>query len=292
MLGYRIVPNQSHPKRRHKYRSFIASNSIVILLPCYFLLLLLISFLYSVFHALFANYDAFLLIDEYLIFFAFASNIPDTAPSILQMLGAVTRIVLNSLLLGSIVFKVLEIPNALVFSQTLYYDTSNDEKPLLVARCYSQSSLEIVDVTFEIFVRARRTRADGQPAVTNNQLTDISRWATALPNVPYAVRIPLLAQDVSKYASNGRLNTIQNHRFDRESLDNVSAKGHDYLVIIARGTIPRLDKNFTQTQWYQLDGRGCAIKYEDYPQVGTIPGSKPRKPGGKPKAWYGWENFE
>ncbi len=225
------------------------------------------------------------------------------------ILAGVIRMLLHAVLLGVVVFKLLVPQKLFVFRKRLFVRRNAKGDWELLIRLYNATAAELVDLTFEAFVRTP-TLADARPAdpsmpavqqtlkvvpfVSNARIAlDAKKdWPISIKHVPYSLPIALEPGDVCGSGTNVFLRRIQGHSITPMGMN--ADKGEAFLVVIARGRVPSLGSEFVDTHWFQLSGEEPAREYEfgDFHDIMVQPGSKPRQAGGRSEDWEGWKEFD
>lgn len=225
------------------------------------------------------------------------------------ILAGVIRMLLHAVLLGVVVFKLLVPQKLFVFRKRFFVRRNAKGEWELLIRLYNATAAELVDLSFEAFVRTP-TLADARPPdpstparhqslkvvpfVSNASVVlDAKKdWPISIKHVPYSLPVPLEPGDVCGSGPNVFLRRIQGHSITPMGM--TADKGEAFLVVIARGRVPSLGSEFIDTHWFQLSGEERARDYEfgDFHDVMVQPGSKPRQAGGRSKDWDGWNAFD
>ena len=228
----------------------------------------------------------------------------------IPILAGVIRMLLHAVLLGVVVFKLLVPQKLFVFRKRFFVRRNAKGEWELLIRLYNATAAELVDLSFEAFVRtptladarppdpsepARQQSLKVVPFVSNNSVELDARkkdWPISIKHVPYSLPIPLEPGDVCGSSSNEFLRRIQGHAITPMGM--TADKGEAFLVLIARGRVPSLGSEFVDTHWFQLSGEEHAREYEfgDFHDVMVQPGSKPRTAGGRSQDWEGWKEFD
>lgn len=225
------------------------------------------------------------------------------------ILAGVIRMLLHAVLLGIVVFKLLVPQKLFVFRKRFLVRRNAKGEWELLIRLYNATAAELVDLSFEAFVRTP-TLADARPAdsmtptpqqnlkvvpfVSNARIAlDAKKdWPISIKHVPYSLPIPLEPGDICGSGSNVILRRIQGHSITPMGM--TADKGEAFLVVIARGRVPSLGSEFIDTHWFQLSGKEDARDYElgDFHDIMVQPGSQPRRAGGRSEDWEGWKEFD
>jgi cation transport regulator ChaC len=223
------------------------------------------------------------------------------------VLAGICKLLLIVVLLGVVVFKLTVLPALFVHRKKLsiYFDDQKRfglEEPgwLMALRIYNPTQLEIVDIHFQAYLRV--PLGDDFNAHTPNQELEIIKprktWPIAIPFVPFSLCIPLRASDINRDNGTFTLKSIQGHSIEPENKAGVS-----FLVLIIRGKTPEVDSEIVETHWFQLSPapgwewlrhRLPELEYEfgKFREIAVTPGAKPKKAGGRPEDWRGWDEFE
>lgn len=224
------------------------------------------------------------------------------------VLAGIVRMLLHAVLLGVVVFKLLVPQKLFVFRKRLFVRPNGKGGWDLLVRLYNATDAELVDLSFEAFVRTP-TLADGRtpstalssqeqilkvvPFVSNSQVavSPAKRdWPISIKHVPYSLIIPLAPGDVCCSGSDMLLRGIQGRSITPMGRGN--EKGSSFLVVTVRGHMPSLGSEIVDTHWFQLSGEEREYEFGDFYDVLVQPGSVPRRAGGRSETWDGWEKFD
>jgi hypothetical protein len=235
---------------------------------------------------------------------------PHTA-FIVAALAGLCKLLLIVVLLGVIVFKLTVLPALFVHRKKLsiYFDHDNRfalKEPgwLMVARIYNSTQLEIIDINFAVYLRV--PQGNGPTAHTPNRQLEIvehrKSWPVAIPFVPFSVCIRLNESDVIPTKQGPELRSIQGHQLTADD-----SSGTSFLVLIIRAKTPEVDSEIVETHWFRLSktakpaaflhrlGKSCPepeYEFGKFREIEVEPGKKPKKAGGSPAGWDGWDFFE
>lgn len=245
----------------------------------------------------------------FMAFFFDAEGIVETRPTISYVLAAsagAIRTAAHAAVLGAVVVKLLVPQELFKFRDRLFIRRNNSGEWEAIVRLYNATKTEVLDVEFDAHLRtpvsedARSVGAvssEGLKIVpfVSNRTIEVSaakrRWPISLWPIPYSLPIPLHLDDVC-YASSGQRKL---RKFQGRAITPTcegSVRGESFLIVTARGRLPALANDLVQTSWFQLSGTGCQYEFGDFHDVFVHPGSEPRKPGGAPRSWRGWSEFE
>ncbi len=293
----RFFPH-AHPHNREIFRSHLANRSLVHLICEYVMLLLLISgagaatdlvlwnsssqfFTLPHFFDLGAAYFTYLLGGDAVL-----------APR--SGFWAFIKLILQTFLLGGLVFKLLLTRKAFTFRKlaSVYYDVK-ERGWILAFRLYNASRLQVREVAFTAYLRIPKIR-DGEQLIQNPNLAiskPKNKWHFALPFVPYTVRLQLSEDDVKCLSDGPRLNRIQETPLHPPEFD---ADGDSFLVLCVDAQCPQTGLSISESYWYRLTSAHGKRNFTWGRPVGiqTRPGREPRQTGGKIRRWQGWGQFE
>ncbi len=272
-----------HPIVTDHIRTFLTNHSLTKLLLFYGIIVLIISLLCGISFEIFDlnnNYDIINWV-EYAFLLLFNSspqqNISLTPPQrIISMGEAFFSVVLPTLLLGSIAFKVFINPNTIVFRKHLsVYYHDRKQRNVLGFRYYSASRLSFVDMTISIILNVRYSDSIGRGTPIGTSLVlKKAEYPILFTHVPHTIVLELDENDLD--ITNKKLISIKGHKL--ESCPSIQ--------ILIKGEIPTLGQSFTYFHTYLLPddiqwGRyqGIAV-YGDYSE------------GTQSHEWAGWSNFE
>lgn len=220
------------------------------------------------------------------------------------------RVVLQALLLGTIVFKLLVPQQLYTFRRRLLVRRDKNGCWQAVVRLYNSTRLEVVDLTFETFLRTpmmknldtlptgnRRNELETLAPFVKNTKIEIQEpkkeWPISITYIPYSLAIPLNDADVCYYRGKPVLRSLQGATVTPQGIDRY--RGQSFLTVILRGHIPSLATDLVETHWFQLSGgtqRQIECEFGTFHDVYVVPGSHPKRAGGKPHSWLGWKEFE
>jgi hypothetical protein len=196
---------------------------------------------------------------------------------ILRLLQAFLSVVLPSLFLGTIVFKLLVRPKIIVFQKkcSIFFNRKLN-KHVISIRFYPSTPLQLVDVRVKtIFSRLRPDKLGLNIPIKSHTVIRESSWPIASQHIPFTTYVHLEQTDVDSVGR--KLNSLQKKKF---------YQGGAELTVIIAGTIPQLGTEFVETYRYYLPddiqwGKPQPIAtYGDFPE------------GTRSEEWAGWSNFE
>lgn len=285
-----------HPVTRDRLRAFLAKYGLFALLVAFVLLVAATALVFSAVHygllTRQPDQSFFGLWFNYFLFLFAAAPDDFAAPTgtwaqAVYLVSAVARIVLPTLFLGAVVFKLLIASSLYVKRKKLSVHRRPDSgRWELTLRLYSSTPLTIVDVRFEVYLRVPDTRPAGPvvlpgelgaPIVRNKPLKIRQhkiKWPISLTHVPYSVFMELKDDDVVIDDSGQpvRLQSIQ-------GIDISHAK---HLVLIVHGWTPQLGVDFVETHWYTLP---VDVEFGRFKEIHVIYNGVPSK------KWKGWKEF-
>ena len=290
----RFLNPKVHPRARELFRSHLANRSFAALLFEYVCLLALLSVIGAGVEALLRSpADPSALIHQSLAHFAFLAG--GEAPASAQgALWGFLRLLLHTVLLGGLVFKLLLTRQVFVFRHkvSIFYD-AQQRAWMLAIRLYNASRLQVRDASFAAYLRVPFVR-DGEQLIRNPPLTIATpknKWHFALPFVPYTVKLRLEDTDVLCHPEGPQLVAIQGTQVRPENFDPA---GETFLVLCVEGRCPQTGQNISESFWARMTDahEKSRLSWGRPAGVQTTPGKKPRSTGSKPKSWKGWPEFE
>ncbi len=237
---------QEHPYTRDHFRFLLATTPLWLLLLWYVGINLLIAAALGSAYFLLQSSGEMAVWDWffYSLLQLFAAEPPPEMSfslndwqRIVFVVNAVFGLLLPTILLGSIVFRIFVQRDVIMFRNklALYYSEKRG-KYLLCARIYSTSHLDIVYPSMTFIFR------QGFAAGTTHKFIQEKHHALMTHHHPHIFNLKLEKDDIDLSGENPRLNSLNGHKITKDSK----------LTIIVRGEIPALKTNFMQIRTYNL----------------------------------------
>lgn len=241
-----------HPKNLDKFRTFIAKRSLIVLILYYILAVFFVSFCLGVLFFLVSGQSSIGLIQWVLYTFVnlFSSDLPYGNISIssqslpIFLVVKILSVILPTLFLGSIVFKIFIVPKILVFRKDcLIYYSKKRNCYVIAFRFYSATQLLIYGLNISAVARINKEshKSSNTGFISNESLSlDKSFFATMSSHLPFTIILPLKDGDVEIQENQRKLVSIQGHHF----IDNVR------ITLLLTGSIPEIGTSVVEKYSY------------------------------------------
>jgi len=222
------------------------------------------------------------------------------------------RTILQTLLLGSLVFKVLghqrifrrrksicvsptsqkDLSKDINFRQGSKEQTSGWE---LRVRFYNASKTIVEGLEITSILRAPKV-SKSSASILNSRL-ETGKWSISLPFTPYSFRLPLSRSDLIFEDNAITLASIQGQTFDRPSpafssnQSKIDLSGPAFLILQISGHMAGLGRDFKESLWWDLS-KPNTIKFGKEVSIDVPAGKVPMRSDGDPESWWGWSDFE
>ena len=319
--------NITHPKGRAFLTSFLTTNTLIQILGYYVILVFLSALLFGGLENFRFNLelsgDGF---RTYLravwgnLLYLFGEKIEYhttwSSQSLAQefFLGsrAFFRTILQTLLLGSLVFKVLG--HQRIFRQRKSICVAPTSQKDLSKRAEFQTGGAEQSSGWELrlrFYNASKTIVEGltitsilrAPKISKSavwiQNSDIKsgKWSISLPFTPYSFQIPLKRNDIQIKNDALSLVSISGKPFNRPAPvfspkdKRTDLSGPAFIVLQITGHIAGLGRDFKESIWWDLS-KNESIKFGKEVSIDVPAGKRPMMTDGDPENWQGWDKFE
>lgn len=241
-----------HPKNLDKLRTFIAKRNLIVLILYYVLVVFGVSFFLGLFFFWLSGQSAIGPIQWALYTFVnlFSSDLPNSNISIpsqsmpIYILVKILSVILPTLFLGSIVFKIFIVPKILVFRKDcLIYYSKKRSCYVIAFRFYSATQLMIYGLNISAVARINMKSHKGSNTgfISNESLAlDKSFFATMSPHLPFTIVLPLKEGDVEIQNDQRKLVSTQGHRF----------KDKVRITLLLTGSIPEIGTSIVEKYSY------------------------------------------
>jgi cation transport regulator ChaC len=219
---------------------------------------------------------------------------PSAIANAFGLLAGLAKLVLLVGLFGSVVFKFLIVPDVFQTRKKASISKLPDGRSQLVLRIYNSTMLEIVDIEFSAYLRVPSLRAKGARTVPNTSINiDEGReaWPIAIPFVPYSVHITLDTNDIEQ-GEDREKKTLRAIQSTSIAPQPANGAGQTFLVLIVKGKRPELGTDIVETHWFRLSGSDPDFEFGKFEEIHVVPGDVPKRYGGAPSKWIGWNRFD
>lgn len=240
-----------HPYTKDRLRGFISDTKLLYLIGIYIFINVVVAsisgFLFFYFSEGDLNFlEAFEL--AFLGLFNAAPNLEITLNGVQRVLAALNAclsVILPTMFLGALVFKMLIKEDVIVFRDncSVYY-SGNKKAFVLVISFYSATKLDLLDVNIKVVYRTYgRGKFNKSITVRHNHPIHTTQFAIVETHNPFNVVVPLLSQDID--VKGKRLLSIKNHKSSKY-------RSTSDIVILVNGQIPSLGTSFAEVKVYKF----------------------------------------
>ena len=194
-------------------------------------------------------------------------NVPDsggdgsTGRDVLDGAVAFSGVVVPAIFLGTIVFRLLVVPEVFVFRNRIALAGDPASGRHLAIRLYAGTRLRLLDVRCNVELHVETTAADGSITARYHELeAENESWPLAHRHIPFTVRVPLLHTDVVEEDARPRLVAIRGH----------TVSDGDFLMVTVTARVPELGTDSTESHVFRVPGE---VSARPYASVRTRPGS-------------------
>ncbi len=195
----------------------------------------------------------------------------DTTRQLVQAAGALTGVVLTSIFLGAVVFKLFVSPEVFVVRDRIALVQDSRYGECLAIRLYSGTQLRLIDVKARCSLHAEVTGSAERKARYHPLTLAKEEWPLAHTHIPYTIFIPLLDGDIER-AEEPRLRAIRGLPFSPL----------DFVMVTLTATAPELGSEIAETHVFELSD---TLSFE-------APHPITPDPARSSSEWEGWEHFD